>query len=101
MKSILIVNNTKGRCKSCPLLEVLDYNEEECKCYMTGFDVTDVVAEDKYVFSCPLKSLPQKKEIQYPTTDGITTVIGSEYTLNDYLFDKGYNDCIDEILGGK
>ena len=50
-------------------------------------------------YRCPLKALPQKKEIQYPTTDGITTVIGSEYTLNDYLFDKGYNTCIDEILG--
>ena len=46
-----------------------------------------------------LKPIPNKKEIVCPTTDGITTEIDGEYTLNDYLFDKGYNDCIDEILG--
>lgn len=88
---------------------VIDINDELLEDYENFYVDYDLRAERKdininesirYVEDCPLKALPQKKEIQYPTTDGITTVISSEYTLNDYLFDKGYNKCIDEILGG-
>ena len=42
---------------------------------------------------CPLKEVPQKKRFDVLCSNEVGDKI------KDLLFTKGYNDCIDEILG--
>lgn len=92
-KAILIIDEMPKNCGECKLYM---NNGNSYWCKATGIDTTGFTIPA----SCPLKPMSQKKEIYYPTTNGITTLLEGEYTLNDYLHDKGWNDCIDEMLGG-
>ena len=102
-KSILIVDTPKN-CKHCHFRIIRYYNlvNFDFWCMANGKIFDDLNKKFQPTnFRCPLKPLPQKKELNHPTTDSVTTIIEGEYTLNNYLCDKGYNQCLDEILGGE
>lgn len=74
-------------------------NCEQCPCFSIGhfYDVCRLAKQTKSFKEkgipdwCPLREVPQKKEVcgKYPQEDGITP----SYKI-------GWNDCIDEILKG-
>ena len=71
-KAILILDEMPKQCNICPLFE--KYCDVDKDFSLTGF---------KRAGGCPLKPLPQKEDdLRY---------------LDSYA--KGFNDCIDEILG--
>lgn len=82
MKAILVVDMPKD-CRECPCF----YDWLCCQ----AKDGLNVVG-DKRPRGCPLKPMPQKKEtrnaIQYRG-------LAEEYRK------EGFNECIDEILGGE
>lgn len=78
MKAILVID-MPNECIECPCF----YDYLYCKANMKA-DVLD----DERPSNCPLKPMPQKKEIDWSDSFG------------KYNYKKGYNKCIDEILGG-
>ena len=83
MKAILVIEMPSS-CDTCDFVD-----ERYCYCNVPWFgkDVSDYVAcrhED-----CPLKELPQKKDVK------------NAKTMKDLGWIDGYNACIDEILGDK
>ena len=86
-KGILIVDMPR-HCRECELY--IPYPVSIC---FTGAPISEY---DETLDSCPLKNLPQKKEAKgdYYKQREIAT---QQNTLID--FDKGFNACIDEILG--
>ena len=88
MKAILVVDipkfdeDTKNGCRNCRYADCGSIGFfESYKCVLTG-QCTKV-----YEMKCPLKPLPQKKKVKMPNY------------VNDYEYERGWNDCIDEILG--
>lgn len=82
-KSILVIDTPEG-CGDCPLCgeSFMTYREY---CRITA---TYIWTADKPTW-CPLKPLPEKlSPTGYPNDD-----YGDGYV-------NGYNECIDEILGG-
>ena len=84
MSKAILVMDMPSSCKECPCVDELGYIRV---CHCTG-----EVIESGYAVrrqdNCPLRDLPQKKEITFRDSD-ITRI------------EKiGYNACIDEILGG-
>ena len=80
MKSVLVIDTPK----TCT----------ECRCHLWKVCVPADEDIDEYINPstgkpnwCPLKPLPQKKEIELPW-------LYAEY-------ENGWNDCIDEITGEK
>lgn len=79
---------------------VVDINDELLEYYEDFYVDYDLRAERKddnvtesirYVEDCPLKSIPQKKELEESGNSLIDD-------CKEYYTD-GWNDCIDEILG--
>ena len=70
-KSIVVINTPKN-CNRCPF-----------KQSPFSFCLGEYEKEKR----CPLKPLPQKKEVKMPNY------------VNDYEYERGWNECIDEILG--
>ena len=75
--------------------------EEEVYC--TGFpnDISKKISPVKSVMNnktdwCPLKEVPEKKVLTPYRGHGVVGI--SELQQNSYQ--RGYNSCIDEILGG-
>ena len=91
MKEILIVDMPNS-CHGCRFHEVDDdYTVEDvdvCNAYCDVILEEELKEKPKW---CPLKPLPQKKEM------------GMELQgCYDQMFEhNGYNKCIDELLGGK
>ena len=85
-KSILVID-TPENCDECRLMrEHFDHGYGWIKeCVGSGIDDC-IVFERKLEDYCPLKPMPEKKK----TLDDIYAGSG---------FDRGYNACIDEILG--
>lgn len=81
MKAILVID-MPNMCWECPLCH------NDCVCDIIG-DVTD---DDSVDVRCPLKPMPQKK-IGEILIKGNTAELVKAYR-------DGWNDCIDEILGG-
>ena len=82
MKAILVIDMPSS-CSECPC------------CYVPRCEVNEKALKTKEIYECkpdwcPLKPMPQKKEYK----SGIEPV---------YIYDqvKGYNACIDGILGDK
>jgi hypothetical protein len=82
VKAILVMDMPSA-CKECPLRVSID----ESICVKTLKDITDKEYFEEKPDWCPLKLIPSKKG----------NVIGTNYQR----FVKGYNACIDEILGDK
>lgn len=80
MKTILVID-MPSMCKECPLCY------DDCICDIIG-DVTD---DDSVDMRCPLKPLPQKKELEESGNSLIDDC--KEY------YSDGWNACIDEITG--
>lgn len=93
MKALLLIDMPKD-CIYCP---VAHYNK------LDEFTGCDIVGGKKYAMTtekgyketscrpswCPLKPLPQKKDFEWADSFGI------------HNFKKGFNACLDEILGEK
>lgn len=75
MKEMLIIEEPES-CETCPLRS---YSNLQLMCTPMRESASDV--------ECPLKSLPQKKEVEVDEFEDIK------------LFSIGWNACIDEILG--
>lgn len=90
MKAILITDMPKN-CGECKLYM---NNGNSYWCKATGIDTTGFTIPA----SCPLKPLPHKNK--YDVEKNATVDYENNVTLGHYL-NKGWNDCIDEILGDK
>ncbi len=96
MKAVLVID-MPTRCYDCPLYTSIA--DEDCLASEYGFcDDRNILklkeAQDKIRFDekptwCPLRPLPSKL-VPFGYLD-----VGNE----DGLYEKGYNDCIDEITG--
>ena len=86
MKSILIIDTPKN-CMECKLTYYDECNYSCCS--LTGEYVYHYKNRSQY---CPLSPIPQKRETMqrkdiHGFADGLM-----------YMYDKGWNDCIDEIM---
>ena len=98
-KAILVIDMPKY-CPSCP---VAHYNklDEFTGCDIVGGKRYAITTEKGYKDTnykpgwCPLRPLPRKREKDRVPT--MTVINGKE--VNEY--DLGWNDCIDELLGGE
>lgn len=78
-KSILVID-TPGNCTRCAL-----YHYPSCRCYITS-RIQNNISDDFKPDWCPLRDLPCKaNHLNY---------------CDNGRYDKGWNDCIDEILKG-
>ena len=85
MKVIFVLDKIPENCMQCPL-RFKDGNKDDWfmfRCILS----TDQIPKEGRLWNCELKFLPLKK-----------TPSGSDI-FNDYV--RGYNDCIDDILGEK
>ncbi len=85
----------------------------DCPCHDSEFDVCKIENECMSfdIDNCPLKPLPIKKEVKEIThsKDIVYTETQYDYIANkivgkinydvETIFNKGYNSCLDEILG--
>lgn len=89
MKAILILDEMPKSCNECQL-KVLDadlyYTTYACKNVDCKTD--DILKTTKYEMHCPLKLLPQYKSEK------------RLYGGYRAKYEMGYDDCLDEILGG-
>ena len=80
MKAILVIDMPKS-CAVCPI-------------YQEGIDgycpIGFLTPSNKYEIAkgCPLKPMPKKKN-----------TLLTEYNLIEAIYENGWNDCIDEIMG--
>lgn len=85
-KAILVIDMPKACCK-CPFFHS-DFDIKRGACRANNMELT----KDNFYFQkpdeCPLKSLPEKRDLSYGTE-------GTEW----YAYSEGYNACIDEIVG--
>ena len=96
MKAILVIDMPKI-CNRCPL-KITNFSFIGKKmmvgCKLKGDRLNDVFSERPTW--CPLKPMPQKKEVKGDFYKQREIAMDR----NDLIdFDKGYNKCIDEILG--
>lgn len=82
-KAMLIIDMPKA-CYECPFAYI---TLRERECLIEDMDI-DVDVKSKKPTWCPLREVPQKKDIN-------EAILVSE---RGYV--EGYNACIDEILGG-
>lgn len=81
-KSILVIDTPE----SCTQCEIFNFSELTCLgCKVNFKDIGKVQSW------CPLKPIPEKKELQKGQLMFKQAII--------YAIYKGYNRCIDEILG--
>ena len=85
MSKAILVIDVPENCEKCPCAYFTEGAHHDF-CQALGYN-TNISYENKHL-NCPLKPIPEKKEIYNP--DSITGY-NSGYS-------KGYNDCIDEIL---
>lgn len=89
MKAILVMD-MPSRCLNCNCVGHINHNGKFNVCRITG----EILKEDNYYKErpewCPLKPMPEKNTKQY--SDGYKYGKG---------YQRGYNACIDEILGDK
>ena len=90
MKSILIFD-TPTRCYDCPLYTSIDDADEYGFCddrnILGQEEAQEKIRFDEKPTWCPLRPLP---EIKY---------ISLNNTHDDLMFQMGWNDCLDEIVG--
>lgn len=118
MKAILVIDMPKScdECMLCDTHEITENGYDYANCYALHQDIKAKFDSDgrfmiKKPNHCPLKPMPQKKEVE---VNEIKDIMSVEYSIEDFYKDKyvadirlatdkliaiGYNDCIDEILG--
>ena len=88
MDAILVLDKMPESCSQC---EIFNFSDLTCLgCKVNFKDVGKVQSW------CPLKPLPQKNK--YDVEKYATVDYENNVNLGHYL-NKGWNDCIDEILG--
>lgn len=97
MKAILVIDMPSD-CNDCLLCRYAHnmepFDEDEAYCEKLFKSVKKEISKETKPDWCPLKPMPEKKEAtQLP----ISPLLPKQYTV----FEKGYNACIDEILGDK
>ena len=93
MKAILVISDMPSRCGDCPLLERM-YDDEHEEWYELCFWRQCKVEDTERKLSvCPLKPMPEKK----PT--GNFEQYTKEYADLVNAENRGFNLCVDEILG--
>lgn len=96
MKAILVID-MPTECIECPFCRVFA-DDKLTETHCTWMATTNKDGINTRAEWCPLKPLPQKKEVKgdYYKQREIAT------DINELIdFDKGYNACLDEILGEK
>lgn len=90
MKAILILDMPID-CEGCDMFFV----DKDFKCYRCK--ANDMVIGDEIVRQkwCPLKPLPQKKEVDE------NHKMAQWNNDCDIAYNAGYNTCLEDILGGK
>lgn len=83
MKAILVVD-MPDNCAECQFCGFGGKDLEKYVCCLTK-----EYSDDTHMVGCPLKPMPQKKEIEWSDSFG------------KHNYKKGFNECIDEILGEK
>lgn len=86
MSKAVLVINTSSTCKECEL-HCITFG---CKKLMKRYENY----KDGKPDWCTLKPMPEKKETNVLSTSPLLKGTLSEYS-------KGWNDCIDAIMGGK
>lgn len=101
MKAILIIDMPKScdECMLCDTHEITENGYDYANCYALHQDIKAKFDSDgcfmiKKPNHCPLQPIPEKKihEPTYYTVNGL----GGAFELERH---KGFNDCLDEILG--
>ena len=94
-KSILVID-TPTRCRNC---DALTWCSIRKKYYCVGAN-RYIDSEDEKQKWCPLKELPRKRG-NITLTERTQDIGMLKWALETKLVSKGYNECIDDILGGK
>lgn len=87
MKKAVLVIDMPENCKECHLK--YDFESRYICTNPKGkyrIDVTQYVKNETKPDWCPLKEIPEKKEIAYC------------YTQTDYIYRDGWNNCLNKIL---
>ena len=95
MKAVLVIDTSK--CGGCPFCHKNDYyswcdaprKERSWEMPLTSKDI-----EEERTVECPLRPLPQKKEVDEQSLD-LMWWSGE----HDMAYDVGYNACLKEITG--
>lgn len=82
-KSVLILETPS----CCELCRFIDY-EPKCRCMMLSYKYAKIEDRFSRLENCPLRKLPEKHD-----EDG--RQVGEEWSV----FNKGWNACLDNILG--
>lgn len=94
-KAILILDEMPTSCGTCDMF----YADKYFKCYRCKAHYDETLGDESVVQSwCPLKPVPQKNK--YDVEKYACVVYEDDITLGHFL-NIGWNDCIDEILGGE
>lgn len=93
-KAILVMDMPKN-CLECPLGKNMSIVIETCIQCPLGKCAIDAETETIPDW-CPLKPMPNKKQEKQYCSNGVFGINTSMETR----FNRGYNACIDEILGG-
>ena len=87
MKAILVINEMPKRCDDCPLYQWTDIKVSGLS-YPVGCGWCGAGGTNADIW-CPLKPMPQK----------MTPVTLHQCIEDEYLYQKGWNDCLEEITG--
>lgn len=89
-KAILVLNEMPKSCEKCPV-----FNSDFYTCQLVFGELYEEARKGIRHENCPLKPMPEKKHNNggYRVIDGMERFYDSEH-------DDGWNDCLDEILGG-
>ena len=95
MKAILILEEMPNNCVDCPLAD--RDRIVEC-CFVTGNQIINTFDESEEELvrnkDCPLKPLPQKRDEHIKMDNWeLGSIMNAE--------SRGYNNCLNEILGGE
>ena len=92
-----------SKCHGCP------YDDFDFRCKLTGFDHEDYVMRGTRDVRCPLKPMPEKKEVE---VNKIEDIMRAEYSIEDIYTNKyiatirlatdklislGWNACLEEL----
>ena len=90
MAKAMLIMDMPSSCLDCPCSKYNQNIKRECcwECEANGMELSDIDLEIERPILCPLREVPQKKDIN-------EAILVSE---RGYV--EGYNSCIDEILGG-
>ena len=99
MAKAMLIMDMPNCCKECPCVDELGYIRV-CHCMGEVIESGYAVRRQD---NCPLREVPSKHEDGHTLKVAIENDCYDDTVQDDAYFegiDKGYNRCIDEILGG-